>query len=258
MSSQNRFGYEWQKYHEILPQHEGQFLMWIYPLKPSDFLDKIVLDAGCGMGRNSYWACSYGAKSLTAFDYDTRSVEAASVNLKIFTQAEVLYQDIYNINYLDKFDIVFSIGVIHHLADPKQAILNLYNSLKPGGKMLIWVYGDNLKSKIRLINMVRFFTSKLPIFISHFLTYFLSIPFYLYLKIISQRSEYFKLLKTFSFWHVHAIAFDQLIPDVANYWNKDDLHELMKILPTGGEYIIHPVRGYSWSILIDKSINSHE
>ena len=30
--SQDRFGYEWNKYNKIIPIYETQFLKWVYPL----------------------------------------------------------------------------------------------------------------------------------------------------------------------------------------------------------------------------------
>ncbi|OHA58424.1 MAG: hypothetical protein A2571_01435 [Candidatus Vogelbacteria bacterium RIFOXYD1_FULL_44_32] len=254
MASTDRFGYEWAKYDQILPAHEGQFLMWVTPLTAVDFKNKRVLDAGCGMGRNSYWACHYGAREVVAFDYDKRSVTAALKTLAKFPQASVRYESIYDINYQNEFDIVFSIGVIHHLVDPEKAILNLYRALCPGGRLLLWVYGDMHKHKIRLINLVRLVLSRMPVALVHFLTYFISVPFYLYLKVFPQRSDYLKLLKTFSFLHVHAIAFDQLIPQVAHYWSRAEIEVLLRVLPPEHESLISPIRGYSWSVLITKPL----
>ena len=77
MSSEKRFGYEWNKYSFMNPAYEGQFRGWIYPLTNEDFKGKIVLDAGCGMGRNSYWPLNWGAEKVISFDYDKRSVEVA-------------------------------------------------------------------------------------------------------------------------------------------------------------------------------------
>ena len=55
MSSQNRFGYEWDTYTWMSPNYERQFLNWTSPLQPGDWEGKQVLDVGCGMGRNTYW-----------------------------------------------------------------------------------------------------------------------------------------------------------------------------------------------------------
>jgi len=201
MSSEKRFGYEWHKYQEIDPNYEIQFLKWIYPLKPKDFKGKKILDAGCGMGRNSYWALKYGAKDLTAFDYDKRSVKAAVKNLASFKNARVEFKSIYEIDYKNQFDIVFCLGVIHHLANPHLAIKNLIQSIKPGGLILIWVYGYQGNVWIvKFVNPIRKnITSKLPLPLVHFFSYFLSLPLWFWVKIFKGPGLYLRQLSGFKF-----------------------------------------------------------
>ena len=57
--------------------------------------DKTVFDAGCGMGRNSYYALKYGAKSVVGIDNDKKSVNAARKNLNNFENAEIKKVSIY-------------------------------------------------------------------------------------------------------------------------------------------------------------------
>src|SRR3989344_6130476 len=141
LGSQDRFGYEWSKFDRIIPQYELQFLKWVCPLKVNDFKGKKLLDAGCGIGRNSYWPIKYGAKKVVAIDYDPRTVEVAKNNLSAFKQSEVLFDSIYNLKYNNEFDISFSIGVIHHLEYPRKAVQSLVNATKKNCIVLIWVYG---------------------------------------------------------------------------------------------------------------------
>jgi len=82
--SPDRFGYEWDEYAEILPEHEDQFRRWTVPLSPADWPGKEFLDVGCGMGRNSYWPLKYGAAGGVAVDVDERSLDSARRNLKPF------------------------------------------------------------------------------------------------------------------------------------------------------------------------------
>ena len=118
--------------YEILNSHgifsilyENQFNNWIFPLKSGDILEKDILDAGCGMGRNSFFALKAGAKSVKGIDNDLRSVTAARKNLSCYKHASVDLMNIYKIVYTQKFDIIFSIGVIHHLKYPELAINKL-------------------------------------------------------------------------------------------------------------------------------------
>jgi len=235
MSSSERFGFEWNKYRGIYPnyydQYRDQFLNWVTPLESEYFAGKSILDAGCGMGRNSYWPLSWGAQELIAFDKDPRSVKAAKENLKKFTNAQVVESDIYDLPWSDKFDFAFSIGVIHHLKYPKKALEQIKRTLKPGGEILIWVYSkEGFETILKILNPIRkYITSRMPLGLLHALTYIPSVPFYLYLHLFPQSREYFKQLRSFSFSHMHSILFDQLLPDVAAYYSEAEARDLLSM-----------------------------
>ena len=229
MGSEERFGYEWNKYREIIPEYEEQFKKWVFPLDKKSFKDKVVLDAGCGTGRNSYWPLVYKAKKVVAFDYDRRTVEVAKKNLNNFKNAEVFYESIYDINFKNKFDIAFSIGVIHHLENPHKAVENLAKSVKKGGNVLIWVYGyEGNEWIVNYISPLRKITSRLPLKLTNLVAYLFSVPFFTFVKVIPQKKPYMKQLSNFRFWHTHSIIFDQLIPRIANYWTKKEAMDLFK------------------------------
>lgn len=252
MGSTERFGYEWKKYNQIIPEYEIQFLKWVYPLQKQDFFNKKILDAGCGMGRNSYWPLTYEAKELIAIDFDQRTVNEATKNLSSFSNAIVKHLSIYDLDYNEEFDIAFSIGVIHHLENPDLAINNLIKSVNKNGFVLMWVYGyEGNEWIVKYINPIRAITSKIPLPITHLFAYFLSSPLYFYLKIIPQRRPYLKQLSKFKFWHVHSIVFDQLIPKIANYWKKE---EVLSLFENKGVHNIQifPVNNNSWTILGQK------
>jgi len=230
MGSSDRFGYEWTKFNKIISDYEIQFLKWCYPLKQQDFKGKKVLDAGCGIGRNSYWALLYGARKVIAFDCDERTLKSAKKNLRKFQNVKIEYGSLYEQKYKNEFDISFSIGVIHHLENPEKAIKTLVKATKINGFVFIWVYGNIGVGSwvIHYINPIRKITSKLPLKITQFLSYFFSIPLYIYLKLFFQKNEYFKQLSRFSFWHISHIVFDQLLPKIANYWTKEEALSLFK------------------------------
>ena len=41
----------------------------------------------------------------------------------------------------EKFDFVFSLGVIHHIPNYQKVCSNIFNSLKKNGQFVCWVYG---------------------------------------------------------------------------------------------------------------------
>lgn len=254
MSSEQRFGYEWDHYSWMADNYEHQFRNWTHPLTPADWKGKKVLDAGCGMGRNSYWPMRYGAAAITAFDHDERSVARAKETLKDFPSAEVRYESIYNIPWKDAYDIAFSIGVIHHLKDPKQAVARIVETLKPGGTLLIWVYSfEGNEWIVRFVDPTRIhLTSKLPLAIVHALSYLFSVPLYAFVKVFKGPSAYFKQLSQFDLWHINSIVFDQLIPDIAHYWKKDEVLALVQGLPVTGAEVHATPEGTGWILRATK------
>ncbi len=254
MSSQERFGYAWKKYAILPPIYEEQFSGWMGDLRKEDFKNKKILDAGCGMGRYCYLtATAWGAKKVVGFDFDFQSIDAATDLLKHTKNAEVQFQDIYKINYENEFDIVFSIGVLHHLENPGKALRNLYSATKSGGKLAIWVYGyKNNEWVVKYINPIRKITSKLPLLLTHAISYVFATPLYLFLKIFPHKNQYMKTMAKTSYKHIIHTVLDHLVPRVANYWTKEEVMALVKKLPGPLDYKIQSVRDYSWSVVINK------
>lgn len=248
MASEERFGYEWDTYSWMDGNYERQFKNWTHPLAPGDWKGTRFLDAGCGMGRNSYWPMKWGASSCIAFDNDERSLARAKETLKEFPTAQVEHKSIYDISWKEDFDVAFSIGVIHHLEDPMKALRNMTEALKPGGRLLIWVYSfEDNKWIVKFVNPVRInITSKLPLPLVHFLSYFCSIPLFVAIRLNLLSGPYYKQIAKFDFWHIHAMVFDQLIPRVANYWKREEVLDLVEGLPLTGVSVEPTPEGTGW------------
>jgi SAM-dependent methyltransferase len=248
--SPDRFGYEWGAYAEILPEYEEQFRRWTVHLAPDDWQGKSFLDVGCGMGRNSYWAMTYGASGGCAVDLDQRSLASAQRTLARFPAVEVVRSSAYDLALADRFDIVFAIGVIHHLEYPGRALQQMVRAVKPGGRVLIWVYGHagNRWLAALLDPLRRALFSRLPVAFVHHLSLYPAAALWLALRIGLRPNEYFKLLKRFSFPHLRSIVFDQMLPRIAHYWPYERVAELMR--EAGLEDVrIRAVNQMSWSAI---------
>jgi SAM-dependent methyltransferase len=228
--SPDRFGYEWATYADILPVYEEQFRRWTPHLSPPDWRGATFLDVGCGMGRNSYWPMTYGAAGGVAVDLDPRSLAAARRNLARFPTLEIHETSAYNLPFEKRFDIAFSIGVIHHLEFPTRALTAMVRAVKPGGRVAIWVYGrENNRWLIRFLNPVRSaMFSRLPVAWVHHLSFYPTVLLWLLLRAGLRPISYFRLIATFSFPHLRSIVFDQMLPRVANYWSHDEVDALMR------------------------------
>jgi SAM-dependent methyltransferase len=227
--SPDRFGYEWDAYADILPEHEEQFRRWTAVLSREEWRGKDFLDVGCGMGRNSFWALKYGAVNGVAVDIDERSLESARRNLKSFPQVQVLRASVYDLPFEDRFDLAFSIGVIHHLEHPELALKKIVRAVRPGGRVVIWVYGsENNRWLVSVLNPLRrTLFSRLPISFAHHLSLYPAVLVWILLKLGVRPIEYFRLITKFNFPHLRAIVFDQMLPRIAHYWARETVARMM-------------------------------
>lgn len=124
-----------------------------------DFKGKVCLDAGCGHGTVSY-IMHKTAKKVYAFDIENmafvRKIMADRKNV-VFVNGSVLDLPFKN-NF---FDVVHSSGVIHHTINPVKAFNELKRVLKPGGILILGVYG---KYGLRtwMIQFFRFIVKPIP------------------------------------------------------------------------------------------------
>jgi SAM-dependent methyltransferase len=249
--SPDRFGYSWERFNRPTPDQDVQFRRWTVHLDPAiDWLGRRFLDAGCGAGRNSYWAMTYGAAGGLAVDIDERSLGAARANLARFPTVEVRFQSIYDLEESEAFDIVFSIGVIHHLSDPDLAIRHLVQAAKKGGRVLIWVYGyENMEFYVKVLNPLRvILLSRLPVGLVRWLAYPPAALLWVLLRLGIFNITYFRLLRQFSFRHLHHIVFDQMLPKVANYWTREEARDLF-VRAGLADIRVQWVNEMSWSVI---------
>ena len=242
-----------------MPEYEEQFRRWTVHLAPQDWHGKSFLDVGCGMGRNSFWPMTYGACEGCAVDIDERSLEAARRNLARFPAVEVTRSSAYDLPFADRFDIAFAIGVIHHLEDPQRALQRMARAVKPGGRVLIWVYGreGNRWLVVMLDPLRRALFSRMPIALVHHLSLYPAAFLWLALKLGLRPSEYVKLISRFRLAHLRSIVFDQMLPRIAHYWPRDQVVELMR--EAGLEDIrIAAVNEMSWSAIGTRATPSNE
>jgi SAM-dependent methyltransferase len=248
--SPERFGYSWNIFDDILPIHEEQFKRWTTGFDQAQWKDKTFIDVGCGVGRNSYWPMTYGAEGGCAIDVDSRTIDAAKRNLQEYPSVNVEFKSIYDLDVANKYDVAFSIGVIHHLEYPEIAIKNMVKSVRPGGFVLVWVYGfENNEWLIRYFNPLRrAMFSRLPLRLVYALSYPLTVILRLFLVMGLGKIEYFKLLRKFSFNHIRAIVYDHMIPRIARYYKKEEALELLG--SQGLENLqIAWVNNMSWTII---------
>jgi len=119
-----------------------------------------ILEVGCGMGRFLEVVAEAGAEAV-GVDLSA-AVDAAQSNLRERPNVSVLQADVFRLPFARScFDLIYSIGVLHHTPDTRQAFLRLPDLLKPGGPIAICVYGSDL-GRYSMSDLVRPLTSRLP------------------------------------------------------------------------------------------------
>jgi SAM-dependent methyltransferase len=173
---------------------------------------------------------TYGAAGGVAIDVDKRSLRAARETLSRYPSVLVEERSAYNLGYENCFDIVFSIGVIHHLEFPEKALAGMVRAAKPGGKVLIWVYGlENNRWIVSFLNPLRLaLFSRLPIGFVHHLSLYPTMILWVALRLGLSQIEYFRLLRQMEFRHLRSIVFDQMLPKIAHYWPRNTAEQIMR------------------------------
>lgn len=110
---------------------------WLLPNKPEDFAGKTLLDAGCGPGQHAAFYARWAAKVVGV---DLNTVGVAKDRSSAPANVEFVDGDIASFDDGRRFDVVTSIGVVHHTDDPDRTVAHLKTLLKPGGRLIVWVY----------------------------------------------------------------------------------------------------------------------
>jgi SAM-dependent methyltransferase len=163
--TEREFGEEWVRYPEIVPAHREQFAAWIQPLTPGDFAGKRFLDAGCGTGRNSFWPLDAGADGGVAFDADPRTVAVAKKKPGAVPPAAASRPTRSTTSpSAPNSTSCFAWGCCTIWPNPRRAVENLVAALKPGGRLILWVYGrEGNGLYLTFVEPLRRVTSRLPV-----------------------------------------------------------------------------------------------
>lgn len=113
-------------------------------LAPSRSGETRVLDVGCG---NGYILAKFEGAGATSFGIDltAKALELTNARLNLAgLEAKLLQADATELPFPDHaFDLVYSLGVLHHSPNTEQCFGEIQRVLRPGGKIVAMLYNKN-------------------------------------------------------------------------------------------------------------------
>ena len=183
MAERFSFGKNWKNFSEGLqPQDYFGVKESLEKLIPN-FRDKTFLDVGCGSGLFAIAASALGAKKVLGVDIDPECImtskrlvdEVYRWDPKVRKEAiEFRVESILNENTKsERYDIVYSWGVLHHTGDMYKAFDVIKNIVDDNGILVLAIYNRHFTSPIW--KAVKYTYVKSPEFIRKILVFLFGI-----------------------------------------------------------------------------------
>ncbi|MEM9538078.1 MAG: class I SAM-dependent methyltransferase [Cyanobacteria bacterium P01_E01_bin.42] len=114
-----------------------------------------ILDAGCGTGVGTEYLVHLNKEAqVVAVDLSSGALKVAKerCDRSGADRVEFHHLSLYDVEEIPgEFDLINSVGVLHHLPDPIKGIQTLAKKLAPGGLFHIFVYAELGRWEIRLM-----------------------------------------------------------------------------------------------------------
>lgn len=224
---------------------------WIWPNTLSDFEEKAVLECGCGGGQHTSFVAPHCSHIVAV---DLNSLDSARRRNKNSENVEFVEDDIASMRLSDQYDVVFSIGVLHHTDDPDKSFENIKRHAKPGGRVIVWVYSRegnwivrNVVEPTRKVLLSGLSRRTLTL-ISYVCTAMLCIPVYTIYRLPLRFLPYFDYFGNFrkmSFERNLLNVFDKLNAPQVEFISRDRISRWFHSTDFKDVYIDH-YKGVSW------------
>jgi len=116
---------------------------------------KNVLEIGCGIGTDTIGFARAGAR-VTATDLSAESLAIARTRAHVYGLADRIdfvqanAEELTSALPVERFDLVYSFGVIHHTPHPARAIAQIRSYMGPESELRLMVYAQNSWKRIMI------------------------------------------------------------------------------------------------------------
>ena len=161
--TKSAYALQWNRFRILRPDEDRVTFLNRTGFALEELAGATVLDAGCGMGRYLRISAEGSPRVLVGMDL-SGAVAAASDLTKDLPGVYVVQGDLLRPPFAPgSFDRIYSLGVLDHTPDPRRAFLCLAGLLKPGGKIVIWVYPRESPRLERVMDAHRAISRRLPL-----------------------------------------------------------------------------------------------
>lgn len=251
------FGDQWLSFRDN-PGYYGSSKLLADIFGPLVSVDEVaglrVADIGSGTGRIVNMLLDAGARHVYA-------VEPSAAMTVLHENTASRAERVTCINDLGDrlppgldLDLIVSIGVLHHIPEPGSVVRAAHAALRPGGRVLVWLYGkEGNEVYLRFAKPLRRVTTRLPhsMLVGISLIGGLALDAYISLCrfVRLPMREYARdVLAKFPRAVRRLTIYDQLNPAYAKYYTRQEVYHL---LASAGfkDVQLHHRHGYSWTVI---------
>ncbi len=263
------FGFKWEKFSKIDPSYKQNFLDELDPVDYRTFFEgKTVLDAGTGIGIPALCMAESGAEAVYGADIST-AIRAAYENTKHMPQVTISQADIYKLPFRKaSFDVVVCVAVLQHLPEPTKAFAELLTYVKPGGTILIWVYGKegNAFVQYAVEPLRKHVTTRMPLPVLLGCSYALGAAFEATARLVYKPlarvgvrglplQDYIVYRAQFDFKMNTHMIFDQLLAPLSYLFTREEVEAMLKT-PEIETYQLRHHNKNSWTAVGRKRVDA--
>ena len=250
------FGEQWTRYTDNSGYYGSPELFddVIQPLMTAaDFRGRTVAEIGSGTGRIVRMLAMAGAARIVAVEPSDAMDALRRNTADLADRVQYVRGRGEDLPGEAVYDAVVSIGVLHHIPDPGPVVSRAFESLRQGGKMLVWLYGrEGNGVYLAVARPLRSVTRRLPGALLVVLCRALDQPLSAYMR----ACRHLDLpLRQYMNSHIARLSpemrrltiYDQLNPAWARYYRRE---EAIALLAHAGfvDVRAHWRHGYSWTV----------